>query len=288
MKDRIKKHVDNLFSDIYETKQLRELKEEISVNLLEKINDFISKGDNADTAFKRAVSNLGDMSELVGSLKKASEAKFNEDMFKSLPIDKKHVIGYVAASVSLLFGLMVGGIVYLQQKELLTALAYLIPFILVAAPIFIYFGLTQETRHDYGMNSKRALAYSVASEILLLGAAASGIEYFQGQRLIPILFTLMPFVIVSAIVFIYLGLTEKSRRKMDSEWEKQWINYYSNPQTATVRGGISGALWIFSIAAFFFIGFTWSWKYSWIVFIVAVGCEPLIEAYFASRGKSDK
>jgi hypothetical protein len=85
-----------------------------------------------------------------------------------------------------------------------------------------------------------------------------------------------------------LGLTEKSRRKMDSDWEKQWIDYYSDPQSAIARGSISGALWIFSIAAFFFIGFTWGWRYSWIVFVAAVGCEPLIEAYFASKRKHNK
>jgi hypothetical protein len=285
VKDRIKKHVDNLFTDIYETKQLRELKEEISANVLEKIHDLIASGYSADAAFQKAVSDLGDMSELIGSLKKASEAKVSENMFKPVPIDKKHIIGYVTASVSLLLGLMFAGFVYLQQKELPTALAYLMPFVLVSAPLFIYFGLTQETQQDYGMTSKRALTYSVASEIFLFGAVASGIEYFQGQNLAIIFLTLMPFIIVSAIIFIYLGLTEKSRRKMDSQWQQQWVNYYSDPQTAMVRGSISGALWIFSIGAFLFIGFTWGWKYSWIVFVLALGCEPLIEAYFASKKK---
>lgn len=286
MKDNINQYVDSLFSDIHETKQLRELKEEISANLLEKIHDLIARGDNAETAFKNAVSNLGDMSELVGSLKKASEAKLNENMFKPMIIDKEHVIGYVAASICLLLGVMVGGFIYLQQQELTTALTYLSPFILVAAPLFIYFGLTQETQHDYGMSSKRALSYSIASELLLIGVVISGIEYVHGQQPSFILLTLMPFVVIAAILFIYLGLTEKSRRKMDSEWQKEWINYYSDPQSAMVRGGISGALWIFSIAAFFYIGFTAGWKYSWIVLVVAVGCEPLIEAYFASKRKN--
>lgn len=57
MKEQIKKYVDNLFADIYETKQLKELKEEISANLLEKVNDFVKKGSSEDTAFKNAVSN---------------------------------------------------------------------------------------------------------------------------------------------------------------------------------------------------------------------------------------
>lgn len=285
MKNRIKNYVDPLFSNIHETKQLRELKEEISTNLLDKINDFIAHGRNPDEAFHQAVADLGDMSELIESLKKASDAKGNENLF---PIGKKHVIGYVTASAVLLIGMMVGGIVCLQQKGWLVALAFFMPFILVAAPIYIYFGLTQETATDYGMNHKRALLYSLASEILLFGVFASGIEHFQNQSIVVVFSTLMPFVIVSAIIFTYLGLTEKSRRKMDSDWAKQWVDYYSNPQTSIVRGAISGALWIFSIGAFFLLGFTWSWKFSWIVFVIVIGCEPLIEAFFAVKGKTAK
>lgn len=288
MKERISKYVDSLFTDIYETKQLRELKEEISANLLEKINDFIASGDQADAAFKKAVSDLGDMRELVDSLKKVSDSKFSGDKFKPVPLTKQHVIGYTVATAIMLIGLMIGGFVYLRQQEIFTAITYLIPFILVAVPIYIYLGLTQESPAEYGMSSKRALTYSVASEVFLLGAAASGIEYFQGQNLSIIFITLMPFVLVSAIIFIYLGLTEKSRRKMDTEWVEQWVSHYSDPQTAIVRGGISGALWIFTIASFFFIGFNWGWKYSWIVFVFAIGCEPLIEAYFASKRKRNR
>ena len=96
----------------------------------------------------------------------------------------------------------------------------------------------------------------------------------------------MPFVIVAAIMFVYLGLTEKSRTKMDSEWAKQWIDYYSDPQSYIVYGSISGALWIFGIGAFFLVGFKWGWRYSWIVFVVAIGCQLLIEAYSAAKRKA--
>lgn len=80
MKDKIKKYVDNLFLDIYDTKQLGELKEEISANLLEKINDLVANGNSEEEAFKKAVSSLGDMDELVENLKKASMEKFEEDI----------------------------------------------------------------------------------------------------------------------------------------------------------------------------------------------------------------
>lgn len=285
MKERIRQYVDGLFEDIYETKQLRELKEEISANMLEKINDFLAGGDTGDKAFEKAVSELGDMSELIAGLKKASDEKSFENAYTRLQIDKKHVIGYTAASALTLLGLMTGGLSYLQQNKLLVSISYLIPFILVAAPLFVYFGLTQETRHNYGMKGKRALTYCIASEILLFGISASEIEYLQEKDLRTVLFTLIPFIVVSAVIFIYLGLTEKSRRKMGPEWERQWVQYYSDPQSMMLMGGISGALWIFSIAAFFFIGFTWGWKYSWIVFVFAIGCEPLLAAIFSGGNK---
>lgn len=285
MKDKINKYVDDLFSEVYDTQQLRELKEEINANLLEKVNDLIARGSNEDASFKKAVSSLGDMSELVESLKKAAVKKGNTDSFRTFPLAKKQVAGYAIASVIFLFGVMVGGMTYLRQKELVTALEFFMPFILISAPLFAYFGLIQETRHHYGMNPKRALSYSLAGEVLLLGVAASGILYLQGRELFLIFATLMPFVIVSAIAFMYLGLTEKKRHKIGPGWEKQWVEYYSNPQSAMLMGGISGALWIFTIAAFFIVGFTLGWKFSWIVLIIAIGLEALIGAIFLARKK---
>lgn len=286
MKDKIKKYVDSLFSDIYDTKQLRELKEEVSANLMEKINDYIAAGYSEDNAFKKAVEELGDMSELIDSLKKASVEKMEGNMMNGLGLDKKHIVGYLAASTILLFGIMAAGIIYLQGKNLFNTAGTLMPFFIVATALYVYFGLTQESATDYGMESKRALAYSLATAVILCGIYAAGFLYFSGNELFVVLATLAPFVLVSGVIYIYLGLTEKSRRKMDSAWQKQWVEYYSNPSTMMVRGNISGALWIFSIAAFLLLGFTIGWRYSWIVFIFAVGFETLIEAYFSSQRKN--
>lgn len=285
MKDKIKRYVDDLFSDIYDTKQLHELKEEVSANLLEKINDFIASGDDREEAFNKAVSGLGDMSELVENLRTASETKFAENIFKSPPLDKVHVIGYVLASAILLFGIMSTGISYFQMNNLMTAVSTLMPFLITSVVLFVFLGLTQETAHDYGMNRKRALAYSLAIGLLLFGVFSTAIVYFNSNELFQVPATLMPFLIPSAVILIYLGLTEKSRRKMDTAWQQQWVNYYSNPQLMMVRGSVSGALWIFSFAAFILIGLALGWKYSWVVFIVAVGCEVLIEAFFAIKRK---
>jgi cobalamin synthase len=278
--------VDSLFSDIYETKQLKELKEEVSVNLMEKINDYTANGESKESAFEKAKEELGDMSELIESLKKVSSEKKEDNGMNNLGLDRKHILGYLTASTILLFGLMTSGILYLQNKDIERTAIALMPFFIISVALYVYFGLTQETPQDYGMSSKRAIAYSLATALILLGIFAAGFMYFSGEELFTVLATLMPFALPSGVIYIYLGLTEKSRRKMDSAWQKQWVDYYSNPETMMVRGNISGALWIFAIAVFLLVGFLISWKYSWIVFIFAIGFEVLIEAYFSATKKN--
>lgn len=294
MNNKISKHVDSLFADIPDSGKLRELKEELTANLTERIADSINRGKSEAEAFKEAKADLGDVSELADSMRKVTNVPLQESIFYSQPLDKKHVIGYVTASAIILFGLMTAGIVQLKNHELFQTISTLMPFVIISAGLFVFFGLTHESRYQYGMNTKRALAYSVASVFMLFGLMTAGILYFQGQELWIVISALIPFVLPAAVAFIYLGLTEKSRMKMDNvlvrEWMEKWSTewqQYSNPHYSPVRGGISGALWLFSIAIFILLILTGYWKFSWIVFIFACGIEALIEAVFAHKLRSN-
>ncbi len=281
MKTRIKNYVNDLFADIYETRQLLELKEEICSNLLEKIRDLIGDGYGENEAFNRAISDLGDMGELIEGLKGASEQKMCEDMYERQPLSKKHIIGYTVASAILLFGIMVSSIVYFDANDLLFTIGTFMPFLIISAGLFVYFGLTQETQYIYGMGKKRATGYSLATMVSLLGIILTALTYMTGTEISGVLGTFMVFVVPSVIAFIYLGLTEKNRSKLD--WGKEWIKYYSDPKKMMVYANISGALWIFAFGATPLIGFKLGWKYAWIPFIVASGGQLIIEAIFASR-----
>ena len=283
MRDKVKGYVDNLFSEIYQTKELNELKEEITSNLLEKIKDFIDNGHGENEAFNKAVSDLGDTSELVEGLKKASKQRIYEDMHKKQPIDKKYVIGYIVASVILIIGIMISGIRYLDTKDLFSTVRIILPFFITSVGLFIYLGLTQETTQVYGMKKKRAMGYSLATMMLLLGILLTGLVYLAETTVTGILGTFMVLVIPSVVVFIYLGLTEKSRSKIN--WEKHWIEYYSDPKTMMVYGNISGALWIFAFGAIPLVGFRLGWIYAWVPFVIAIGVQLIIEAIFASKKK---
>ncbi|MFY9177812.1 MAG: hypothetical protein WBI74_09170 [Caldicoprobacterales bacterium] len=52
MKERVKNYIDSLFSGIYDTDEVIELKEEVVSNLLEKIEDIINEGYNENELLK--------------------------------------------------------------------------------------------------------------------------------------------------------------------------------------------------------------------------------------------
>ena len=179
------------------------------------------------------------MSELIESLKRASAGRGAGSAFQTRPLDKPHALAYAAATALFLLGIMMGFVVYLRRNAPVAAFACAMPFVLAAAPLFCYFGLTQETKRHYGMRPRRALAYSGAAEALLAGVALAGVSYLRGHDLVNACSAPLPFVTIAAIGFVYLGLTERSRRKMGPEWEKQWVEYYRNPQTMILRGTLS-------------------------------------------------
>jgi hypothetical protein len=63
----------------------------------------------------------------------------SQDTLKTFPLDKKHMLRYVVASVFFLLGVMGSGVVYLWHRELLLAVMLFMPFLLI--PVFDYFGL---------------------------------------------------------------------------------------------------------------------------------------------------
>ncbi len=284
MKNKVKNYVDYLFKDIKENKQLRELKEEISANLLDKVNDYISSGLNEEGAFDKAVSGLGDMSELIENLQKVSMEK-EEGNMNTIKLDKVHVFGYVIATATLIFGLLTSLMLYFMQ-DLFIAIASLMPFAVFSIPVLVFLGLTQESQYTYGMKKGRAFLYALATATLIFGVIATAITYIKSNDEYMIFAVIMPFALPSISLFTYLGLTEKSRLKMTENWQNKWINYYKDPQFMQLRGLVSGALWVFSIAVFILLCFLWKWYYAWIIFVFSIGGEILIELFFSAKYKN--
>ncbi len=99
MKERVKRYIDSLFEDIPDSRQLRELKEEVCANLLERITDSIARGLSEEDAFKSAAAELGDVTELADTMRKAARSMSQSSIIFRL-LDRKTALGYALGSAS--------------------------------------------------------------------------------------------------------------------------------------------------------------------------------------------
>lgn len=65
MNENIDRYVNNLFRNAPRTKKIYELKEEILANLNDKYSDLLDLGYGEEEAYKKAISNIGDIEELI-------------------------------------------------------------------------------------------------------------------------------------------------------------------------------------------------------------------------------
>lgn len=66
MNKKIERYVDSLFENAPKSKKNCELKEEITSNVNDKYNDLLESGLDEKEAYNKAISNIGDVEELIG------------------------------------------------------------------------------------------------------------------------------------------------------------------------------------------------------------------------------
>jgi hypothetical protein len=137
------------------------------------------------------------------------------------------------------------------------------------------------------MKKKRAALYTIAAALIAFGLLLFPLVYFgAGKRdgMIGALGTLIPFVLSGIGLLAFLILTEKDRRKpwavtYYAEEVKKAQEMFSDPATATHFGLLSGAIWILAFGLFVLLGFTVSFKFSWLVFVFAIAAQLLVQAF---------
>ncbi len=69
MNEKLKKHLDGVFLPYGDIKAVKDLKEELSNDLQEKLNDLTGEGYDEDTAYKMTIDSIGDVSELIEGIR---------------------------------------------------------------------------------------------------------------------------------------------------------------------------------------------------------------------------
>lgn len=299
MKNQIDKAIAEIFTGYEDTPDLLDFKEEIAVNLTERVMDMKAKGVTEAEALKKALNDFGDVTEAADAMSRQKRREVIAGAYgRAIPLDKTHSIGYIICGLVLFFGIIICATAALRTGSLSRAITLLTPFLVLSAAGFVYLGLTQETRAEYPMSRKRALWYVLAVILITFGACVCGATVFSNAYIGEIsggilqfklnaiqanptrtLGLLIPFFLPGAALLAFLILTEKSRKK-------PWMQKLVETQMAKDMeiydekfGLLSGALWISALALFLLIGMLAGFKISWVIFFFAVAGQLVLQYY---------
>ena len=68
MSIKLKSHLDKIFGPYADLNNVKDLKEELYSDLLEKMNDYLSQGYNEEIAFEKTINSIGDVTELIDEI----------------------------------------------------------------------------------------------------------------------------------------------------------------------------------------------------------------------------
>jgi hypothetical protein len=83
MNEKLDKYLDGVFSQYEDGAAIRELKEELKINLQERWRDLKQQGYDDETAYKMTIDSIGDISEVIQSI--AGNKELKQMVRKDLP-----------------------------------------------------------------------------------------------------------------------------------------------------------------------------------------------------------
>jgi hypothetical protein len=174
------------------------------------------------------------------------------------------------------------------------------PFIVLACLGFVFFGLTQETKTNYPMNTKRAIAYSLCTGIVLTGlfsaiivifgkvqiGLTSGFSAEEMFNLKSLAIEASPILTVLSAIEILFGLALLAYLILTQEkMQKPWVVEFARKQCQQNNslygerfGLICGAIWIAAFAIFLALCLTIGLRLSWLAFPCAIVVQLLVMA----------
>ncbi len=211
MENKVKKYIDNVFSQVEPSQQLFDLKEELSTNLKEKIADYKMRGMTDEQAFKEAVVSLGDLSGLVDDMRQIGWDKAKQGVYSTMTA-RISTAGIIGGVLLTLFGIFTSLMTYFMD---LPGESVVGTGILSGAGVAIttYSIWTRETRRKYAMNRIRAAFYALSVGIILFAIFTAIMSKVTTGEMFIAIGSGMVFSLVGVGLFLFLILTGTDRRK---------------------------------------------------------------------------
>lgn len=211
LKQKIERHIDNLFSGVEPSQELFDLKEELAANMRDKIQDLMARGLDGEQAFREAAISLGDLGALVEDMRRVGRERASRPLTATAN-SRLTALGIVAGTSLVLFGLFNILMLYLMRLPG-EAVAGTGIFVVVGGAVLTYSILVRETRRRYAMHPTRAALYALAVGLVLFGLMAGVTSrYATGEWYIGVA-ALMFFFLGGTGLLLYLVLTERDYSK---------------------------------------------------------------------------
>lgn len=137
MHDNLRNYIDELFISAPKTKKTVEVKEEILQNLFDKYDDLLSEGKSEEAAYNIAIASIGDISELIDSLK---EKPFLDNEVKE---QQKRSQSRSALLISIAVALYIFSVIPVILIDSEGSIAVMFAMVAIATALLVYNHMTK-------------------------------------------------------------------------------------------------------------------------------------------------
>lgn len=249
MKTRLKDYIEMIFSDAPVCARTEELKEEMYANVCDKYEDLIAEGKSETAAYNACVASIGDISELIDSIREEQKGYTAESEFVR---EEENSERYFTLS---------------QQEEIRTYRKKAGVMNAVAVALYIACWvppvLMSSVAEACGGNADIWSSIGVVIMMLMIAVATA-------------LMVLKSYIRPSFMKADNLDIDGKKIKKVMK------IKKRKNPALKAISSGI----WTLAVVAFLLVGFLLGlWHPGWIIFIIATAIDNAVEAIFEIAGK---
>ncbi len=279
--------VDHLFAGYAATPELADFKAEVLANLNDRIADLEAGGASPAEALARAQDELGDISDLAQQL----AGRRAQDVFASMYLRQRvrpttaQLLSYILAGTAVVAGLTLVAVGLIMPWPI--GVVAVVAVVLLALPIgaATAVALTQETTNNMPMRQGRALAYGTGVFLILAGLGVAGVLLTDAaDRWVAALAVGLPLVVGGTGLLTFLGVTQTNRKKpwlrarmeQDQQAASAWQPGSESDERWARFGVFNIALWLTATALFVLGGSVFGFRYSWVVFLVAIAGTMLL------------
>nr|WP_274637227.1 permease prefix domain 1-containing protein [Microbacterium bovistercoris] len=284
--------LDEAFAGIEMTPDTQDLKEEVRANLIARVAELEASGVPATDAASRAVTELGDVRELLGEAvtPRAKRDGYDAAAYAVHRVRPKagFVVRTVAWALAVVVGLTLGTLGATGILPVPIGLLFLLLGITsTGAWMLVGDALSQETTANHPMPQPRAAGYGVATFLGVFGLGLVGLILTRALPVWTVVFAAVG-VIGAIILYAFLGATQTNRHKA---WTRQAHadmppnRFETEPETAARFGIYSAAIWLVTFGLIVLLVFTVGWWWAPLAFLGGLAAMMLVLArmMFAPR-----